>query len=149
MTDNSTCLLCNAGDEEDIDHVLRKCDLAKLIWSSLVPQQQQRSLFELPLEEWLKLNLNYKNPWVKNDQPWASTFGLTCWRLWDRRNKRLFSNSAFARERLDERGGLLDDLNPHIFGIQENKVDSPATIETYGKTLLPGMQGMRTHLLNQ
>ena len=50
MTDNSTCLLCNAGDKEDIDHVLRKCDLAKPIWCSLVPQQQQRSFFELPLD---------------------------------------------------------------------------------------------------
>ena len=44
----------------------------------------------------MKLNLNYKNPWVKNDQPWASTFGLTCRRLWDTRNKRLFSNSSFT-----------------------------------------------------
>ena len=45
MTYEKDCSFCDA-DEEDIDHVLQKCPLAKTIWTNLLPRDLHRAFFE-------------------------------------------------------------------------------------------------------
>ena len=109
-------------EEESTIHVLRDCLFAVWIWMNKVKQADLNNCFNLSLQDWLPSNLYGKKKGDGSAQ-WALNFGVTCWVLWNWRNRRLFdrdfqeSNSplSFIRfkimqikeaEKLEERNGL-------------------------------------------
>lgn len=73
-------------------HVLRDCKLASEIWNHLLPAHRQPSFFNLPVKDWISVNLDKAN---QREENWATTFATTLWWLWKWRNKRCFENPDF------------------------------------------------------
>jgi len=91
LTDDPRCKGSLNG-EENVMHVLRDCKLASEIWNHLVPAHRQPSFFNLPLKDWISMNLDKAN---QREENWATTFATTMWWLWKWRNKRCFENPDF------------------------------------------------------
>lgn len=95
MTDNSLCQLCGMG-EEDIFHVLRRCDQARELWQFLVPSHELRSFFSSPFDKCFAANIKPGiNPGAFNHS-WSTVFGIACWKLWDTRKIKLFSKEVLT-----------------------------------------------------
>lgn len=74
--------------EEDVDHILRGCPAASLLWSKLGVRNEEE-LYGLPLREWVLKNVDHINL-TKGDN-WPRVFVMTCWWLWRWRNERAFN----------------------------------------------------------
>ncbi|KAL4333466.1 hypothetical protein GQ457_07G012960 [Hibiscus cannabinus] len=102
---SESCEICNNG-QEDIDHVLRSCTVAKGVWTRLLPPARCESFFGLPFPEWLHLNLFDRSFYIADDE-WGVRFAITCWLLWKRRCRLLFEPGEGMMEDVLRRGGRL------------------------------------------
>lgn len=82
LTDVGLCLICGHV-MENIDHVLRTCPVAQIVWKRLVPFNLHYELFTMNVEEWLLHNiLNVKKLSVYGIH-WELIFTSTIWReIW-------------------------------------------------------------------
>nr|GMC69261.1 uncharacterized protein LOC109193611 [Ipomoea batatas] len=80
LTIDVRCSSCNE-DEENVDHLLRKCDKAKVIWKAILPSWETRKLEALDFKNWMRTNVNGK---VKTDygKNWNVMFALAVWWIW-------------------------------------------------------------------
>ncbi|XP_057760081.1 uncharacterized protein LOC130980412 [Arachis stenosperma] len=88
MTNIANCPRCNAEEETTI-HILRDCQFAKKVWSSLVPQDHLSEFFNTDLPEWILINLSQRGNW-------PCTFGMGISALWYDRNKLVFEGKISA-----------------------------------------------------
>ncbi|KAL4312838.1 hypothetical protein GQ457_01G036830 [Hibiscus cannabinus] len=102
---SESCEICNNG-QEDIDHVLRSCTVAKGVWTRLLPPARCESFFGLPFPEWLHLNLFDRSFYIADDE-WGVRFAITCWLLWKRRCRLLFEPGEGMMEDVLRRGGRM------------------------------------------
>lgn len=72
------CHECTEVVENSI-HILRDCNMARVIRCKFVPSEKQDHFFTLPLNDWLKYNLEDPGTWQSN---WATLFVTTTWWLW-------------------------------------------------------------------
>nr|GME06089.1 uncharacterized protein LOC109169788 isoform X1 [Ipomoea batatas] len=52
LTIDVRCSSCKE-DEENVDHLLRKCDKAKVIWKAILPSWETRKLEALDFKNWM------------------------------------------------------------------------------------------------
>ena len=95
MTTSSCCITCGA-EFEDVDHILRHCTVAQACWSRLVPQDRMRDFYSKPFPQWFMWNLNPRCMGTH----WRLYFGTLCWKLWDNRNKSIFTNASLSPEEI-------------------------------------------------
>ncbi|KAK8988555.1 hypothetical protein V6N11_029940 [Hibiscus sabdariffa] len=84
---------------EDLEHVLCSCAIAKGLWLRLIPSDARVSFFSLTFKEWFCKNL-FDRTFVTTDDEWPHRFAIMCWLLWKRRCRLL----------LEEDVGVLDDV---------------------------------------
>lgn len=87
MTETKHCDSCS-NKVEDMEHVLRGCALAKECWGFIVPRDRLESFSNLPFDKWLAANLKDG----QRKAGWSTMFGILCWKFWQARNRRIFSN---------------------------------------------------------
>ncbi|CAN1789134.1 Putative ribonuclease H protein At1g65750, partial [Linum perenne] len=85
LTNNMECGLC-VDEPESIDHILRKCPLAKQVWVKTLAITESNEFFSLSPEDWWKRYIS--------DKYVSLSFGLTCWLLWKNRNDRVFEGKS-------------------------------------------------------
>lgn len=90
MTTDSNCGVCS-NRTEDIDHVLRICPLADVVWSRLLPKFHTDSRC-LNFREWLDRGINSKGSRNRPEND-NILFSLTVWWIWKWRNELVFNNS--------------------------------------------------------
>lgn len=93
MSSSSACSICNAGDE-NLDHILRHCNTAKRCWEQILPPNKRMQFYSQPFQDWLLWNLNPRCMGMH----WRLYFGTLCWKLWDNRNKNIFTSEAMSPE---------------------------------------------------
>ncbi|CAN1170063.1 Putative ribonuclease H protein At1g65750 [Linum perenne] len=81
MRSNPECGLC-VDEPESLDHILRRCPMARQVWSNTLNIALFDDFFSLNIEDWWMRNIKGKNT--------SLIFGLTCWLLWRARNVRVF-----------------------------------------------------------
>lgn len=86
-----SCRICS-HHEEDINHILRHCNLAKEVWANLLSPQQASTFFGLPLRTWISSNIE---PGGSNPKDWPLVFTTTVWWLWKWRNHRCFEDLTY------------------------------------------------------
>lgn len=106
LIDDPRCKECGA-QEEDIDHILRRCTHAREFWHYLGLLGDTKFM-TTPFNPWLTDNLNPANP-DRNDR-WPTAFAMAIWWLWkwrccrtfDRETDIRFNKVAFVRDRITE-----------------------------------------------
>ena len=91
MTNANGCSFCDV-DEEDFDHVLQKCPLAKTIQTNLLSSDLHRAFFEKLISKWIK-NVILKDEWP---QTWRIGCCVMCWKLWSVRNQQIFTDLSHS-----------------------------------------------------
>ncbi|KAL4280844.1 hypothetical protein GQ457_03G019340 [Hibiscus cannabinus] len=90
FTPDNKCLVC-IDMVEDVDHVLRHCPSAKLVWTVLINPMKRSEFFSLPFEQWFALNLRQQGDFVRELKDWDMLFPAVLWNLWKQRNDRVFN----------------------------------------------------------
>ncbi|KAL5716954.1 hypothetical protein ACHQM5_010053 [Ranunculus cassubicifolius] len=97
------CVLCEDGEEEDVNHLFLKCRCAKELWewfygSFGVPWMRPNSVKGALGLELIHHSLSPKARWIANHLPKA-----IMWAIWNERNRRIFEHKAqeWSRVRLD------------------------------------------------
>lgn len=91
LATDPSCRICS-HHEEDINHILRHCNLAKEVWANLLSPQQASTFFGLPLRTWISSNIE---PGGSNPKDWPLVFTTTVWWLWKWRNHRCFEDLTY------------------------------------------------------
>ncbi|KAE8677141.1 hypothetical protein F3Y22_tig00111542pilonHSYRG00042 [Hibiscus syriacus] len=102
LSADAKCMECNE-DWEDVDHILRSCGTAKIIWTTLIKESWLTNFFSLNIKEWLHKNLANPTYFAQSDHEWDTLFGNINWNLWTRRNKRIFDPANMDNETIIER----------------------------------------------
>ncbi|CAN1781229.1 Putative ribonuclease H protein At1g65750 [Linum perenne] len=89
MSDRSECAACGGGGE-DINHIFRGCNVARSIWSLILPEVVSVPQLELDFQSWWFANIG--NPIIN------PLFGIVAWLIWKRRNKLVFDGVAWSTE---------------------------------------------------
>ena len=87
LTSTATCELCLANDE-DLDHVLRRCLHAQDVWGVLAQMGMQSVDVDTDLPEWLQLNLRGAHI----DPSWPTKFAVALWYIWKWRCVKIFGS---------------------------------------------------------
>ncbi|KAK8979225.1 hypothetical protein V6N11_009433 [Hibiscus sabdariffa] len=77
---------------EDADHVLRHCQVAKVIWSILIKPEKLNDFFDLPFLQWFGLNMMQRGDFARDRTDWDLIFSAILWNIWRQRNDRVFNN---------------------------------------------------------
>lgn len=88
MSLDTQCGYCGHA-EEDLNHILRACPLAVECWKLLIPSHLLRPFFSSSFDAWFRSNLKKGT----TSDCWCISFGTLCWRLWKRRNDRVFTGT--------------------------------------------------------
>ncbi|KAI9090408.1 hypothetical protein K1719_028743 [Acacia pycnantha] len=99
MGGNAGCTRCG-GPMEDVNHVLRFCKYAQSVWCQIAQPPDIQGFGQLQLQEWMHQNLIRTQPSLAGGISWATLFGLTCWKLWETRNKAVFQDAHTPPETL-------------------------------------------------
>jgi len=76
---NAYCRHC--GDTiETTMHVLRDCPMTMMVWVRIVDVDIRNQFFNVNLENWLYLNLNFSGS--VNAGKWPELWSITCHYLW-------------------------------------------------------------------
>ncbi|CAN1121966.1 Putative ribonuclease H protein At1g65750 [Linum perenne] len=67
---------------EDVEHILRDCQVAIEVWTSIIPQQEVVALLNQQWDSWFNTFLSHPTNQL--------VFGITCWYLWRSRNELVF-----------------------------------------------------------
>ncbi|KAL5709840.1 hypothetical protein ACHQM5_020477 [Ranunculus cassubicifolius] len=104
------CVLCDEGEEEDVDHLLLRCTRANEVWewffgSFGVPWVKPRSIKEALRMDLIQEELQPKGKWIARHLPKA-----IMWALWNERNRRIFEHKAqeMSRVKLDVQDLMFD-----------------------------------------
>lgn len=76
------CLLCG-NVCETMSHALRDCTKCFPIWKIIVPGDLMVAFFTSTTEEWIHLNLNYRN---RRNKEWTDLWIMVCHTIWYWRN---------------------------------------------------------------
>ncbi|KAJ1434527.1 Reverse transcriptase zinc-binding domain [Sesbania bispinosa] len=90
LTNDASCKVCSAADEM-ILHAIRYCDLAKTVWSCIVPIVALRDFFGLDNVQWVEQNLT-RGMGSYGSNHWGIMFGVTAYCIWQARNEIIFQN---------------------------------------------------------
>ncbi|GAU47272.1 hypothetical protein TSUD_280950 [Trifolium subterraneum] len=77
------------NEDETIIHTLRDCIYATQIWIKLVAFNHITNFFAFNCKDWFFKNLS-NNEYGAQKEGWKSIFMVTCWYMWQRRNKSIF-----------------------------------------------------------
>lgn len=80
VTPNPAWVICDAS-LEDIDHVFQNCGMAKQLWRRCGYPAQLVHSFQLPLIDWLLVNLQ-SNIQLTPQIQWTCYFATTLWFMW-------------------------------------------------------------------
>ncbi|CAN1851936.1 Putative ribonuclease H protein At1g65750 [Linum perenne] len=78
---DASCPECRGGCE-NVEHVLRRCEFAELVWREMIPELSLSATNDLAFQDWWYRGL------CNNEM--KLTFGITAWVLWRRRNRLVF-----------------------------------------------------------
>ncbi|GMI85510.1 hypothetical protein like AT4G29090 [Hibiscus trionum] len=87
MASNNCCDWCGR-DVESVLHVLRDCTHASRVWLQLRSPDDWGDFWTQSCESWIQANITGKG--VCGNDSWKVLFAVVCWKLWSRRNSRLF-----------------------------------------------------------
>ncbi|CAN1161710.1 Putative ribonuclease H protein At1g65750 [Linum perenne] len=87
LTDDTGCTECSRG-AEDIEHVLRSCPFAQLVWSRVLPEIISTEKMNEPFDQWWSSAVA--------DCRVNPVFGLSSWIIWRRRNQRVFEDVTLS-----------------------------------------------------
>lgn len=86
----TTCSTCHLGDETQMC-VLHDCVFTTHIWLQVLLSSNITNFFELDGKDQVFQNLNTPHLSLQGDD-WQTTYMVTCWFLWQRRNKVIFED---------------------------------------------------------
>ncbi|XP_031105595.1 uncharacterized protein LOC116010359 [Ipomoea triloba] len=89
MTEDTNCWLCR-DEEENTEHVLRKCPAADAIWSRLLPSLYWQTR-NLSFTDWLDRGIAGKGNQRRPDNE-NILFAVAVWWIWKWRNDAIFNN---------------------------------------------------------
>ncbi|KAK8617457.1 hypothetical protein V6N13_080373 [Hibiscus sabdariffa] len=111
IANSEACSICQ-GASEDIDHVLRFCTRASVLWRSVLGQEVANRFDALPFDVWLHGNITGRlfNGVARDD--WSMRFSVYCWLLWKRRCSIVLDTDFIERESvLDWATRFIEDCN--------------------------------------
>ncbi|CAN1343202.1 Putative ribonuclease H protein At1g65750 [Linum perenne] len=73
---------------ESMDHILRRCNVAREVWKELLPLAISRNLEDVKFADWWTAGIANKSHNL--------LFGVTSWLLWLRRNRLVFHNERLS-----------------------------------------------------
>ncbi|CAN1725728.1 Putative ribonuclease H protein At1g65750 [Linum perenne] len=85
------CQRCRSYTEDTL-HVIRDCQVAREVWTTLLPSELGPHFFSDSLQVWLQKGLQH--------QDFGLTFGITIWILWKARNEAIFENKLATCDQL-------------------------------------------------
>lgn len=88
---DGSCKRCQ-GSFEDMDHIFRRCDVAKAVWEEFLPHNSILTLTDLIFDNWLMINLNGN---VQCDFT-NDLFAVILWWLWRWRNEFVSNETDFS-----------------------------------------------------
>ena len=88
FTNNLSCLICDS-EQEDLDHIFRRCLIARMIWQNHRRSGNGLKGFDGSTLDWVRANLKD----VQRDHSWPAKFAITLWYLWKRRNEGVFNRA--------------------------------------------------------
>lgn len=91
MSSDPSCSLCQHR-KEDLDHIFKSCSFASKVWRKILPSDMCADFFRLDIQSWLSLII--QSPSI--DISWKMGVCVTCWKLWEVRNKRIFTDDIFT-----------------------------------------------------
>ncbi|CAN1215673.1 Putative ribonuclease H protein At1g65750 [Linum perenne] len=91
MTDRDDCHRCPSVSETSL-HILRDCNLAKSVWTSLLPPDHVANFFVGDIHDWIVRGIQLFNDNL--------LFGVTTWILWKARNEDIFDNKRVTSDQL-------------------------------------------------
>ena len=94
---DSRCPRCQSP--ETTIHILRDRPWVKEVWHQslgILPL----SFFQLPLQEWLRVNATVGRASLPHQPPWQVYFPFTCWKFWLAQNERIFKNQSHSQHSL-------------------------------------------------
>ncbi|CAN1852210.1 Putative ribonuclease H protein At1g65750 [Linum perenne] len=89
ITDQSECMACGVVSE-DINHVFRLCNVAKSIWSLILPEVISTPQFQMDFQNWWIGNIGI--PSINH------LFFIGAWLIWKWRNMLVFYRVAWSAE---------------------------------------------------
>ncbi|CAN1121005.1 Putative ribonuclease H protein At1g65750 [Linum perenne] len=101
ISDQGNCVACPNG-MEDVDHVLRSCDVARSFWRLVLPDVISAPQVQVGFQDWWLGNIG--NPKLN------PMFGIGAWLLWKRRNRLIFENAAWSVEELSNQSKFWEHL---------------------------------------
>ncbi|KAK8660895.1 hypothetical protein V6N13_051802 [Hibiscus sabdariffa] len=81
---------------EDVDHVLRNCVQAQMIWLEVIKHDQLEEFLRNDFKRWVSENLTNGGAFAKETAKWDLMFGGLCWFIWLNRNSRIFEHQDGA-----------------------------------------------------
>ncbi|XP_031121177.1 uncharacterized protein LOC116024424 [Ipomoea triloba] len=91
LTDAADCQRCGV-EEESLDHIFRRCEIATDCWAASSPPTDFASSFHLPLSTWMeKACIN--NQTCGLGLSWRIIFPYILWNIWKNRNDLVFKNT--------------------------------------------------------
>ena len=90
MTDDTLYSICQS-DTKDLDHIFKGCHMASSVWKKILPRDLFADFSRLPIQHWLHLIIQSTSLQIS----WKVGICLTCWKLWDVRNRRIFTEENF------------------------------------------------------
>lgn len=79
-------------DNEDVDHIFRKCNKVRGIWCELDSKSKNHAKWRLNFDEWLMENLSTDRQ-ADSIADWISMFAIAVWWIWKWRNDYVFRNN--------------------------------------------------------
>lgn len=100
-----TCTLCSL-EEEDAEHLFRKCELSKRIWAGSPLGIRNDYENSIPTGEWIKGFINYF--FLQDKDHSRSTFFIhIMWAIWLERNNRVFRNHSSQLQHVLKEASLI------------------------------------------
>lgn len=97
LTSNTFCGV-RAGEQEDMEHLFRRCPKAMGIWNAVLGPTARRILENLSWDEWLQANLKGDASMGLRAE-WPSRFIIRLWWIWRWRNEAIFEGNDVPMER--------------------------------------------------
>ncbi|KAK8976021.1 hypothetical protein V6N11_025520 [Hibiscus sabdariffa] len=103
LAQSALCPICYLEDE-DLDHILRRCLPARNLWNRVVPSDRLAIFLNLPLVTWLRDNLLHRQLNSSFMDGWDCQFAVFCWLLWKDRCTTIFDSESAPTEDILTRG---------------------------------------------
>ncbi|KAE8717106.1 hypothetical protein F3Y22_tig00110059pilonHSYRG00042 [Hibiscus syriacus] len=91
LTSQTKCEACGAA-EESIHHIFRECPIAYTIWQSLIRQEKMTELMETEIKQWIYINIDKPEQFIRDAEDWDLLFGSIIWSIWLHRNNNIFGS---------------------------------------------------------